>query len=65
MRVGVFDEKVITELWEEARKQGVTLELEEMLDEVDEFMRNGFNGMSIQALGGLPGMIQMVEGMGN
>ena len=60
---GTLDEEVGRELWEEARGQGVVIELDELLDELDDFLQNGINGMSVKALGGLSGMMLMAENM--
>lgn len=59
---GVVDEAVCKELVEEAKMQGITLELENLLDDLDELLRNGMNGISVKAMGGLSGIMSMAEG---
>ena len=62
LKVGVVDEAVCKELVEEAKMQGITLELANLLDDLDELLRNGMNGISVKAMGGLSGIMSMAEG---
>ncbi len=62
---GVVDEDVCKELVAEAKVQGVTLEVETLLDDLDELLRNGMNGISVKAMGGLSGIMSMAEGFVN
>ncbi len=60
---GQLDEAVGSELVAAAKKQGIELELEELLDDLDDLLRNGMNGVSVKDMGELSGIMSMAEGM--
>lgn len=61
---GKLDEAVGAELVAEAAKQGIELDLDNLLDELDELLRSGINGLSVKDMGGLAGIMEMAETFG-
>lgn len=60
---GEINEKVGEELALEAKGMGIEINAEDLLDDLDELLRNGMNGISVKDMGGLAGIMSMAEGL--
>ncbi len=58
---GEVDEDVGRELVAAAAESGIQLDLDTLLDELDDLLRNGLNGISVKDMGGLAGIMQMAD----
>ncbi len=58
---GEISEDVGRELVAAAADSGIQLDLETLLDELDDLLRNGLNGISVHDMGGLAGIMQMAD----
>ncbi len=60
---GNVDDEVGKELAEEAKKTGIEIDAEDLLDDLDDLLKNGMNGISVKDMGGLAGIMAMADGL--